>query len=364
MRKRIMYILGVFLTLVCVPMGVNASTVDISTGTDKIDIDWDPNVEVTKQDDVYYVKLTGDVAQDFIIKSGEDVVLDLNGHKFLNFTEACEALKVLEGGKLTIKDSVGTGVVTQKEASTYSAITNLGTLVIESGNFETTQNFYVVRNEGNLTINGGNFKSTSNTSLIGNIKYVNDEGVVVTKGTPVMTINNGIFTATSNAVKNGANCVVTIAGGTLTSTNAFALDNLADATVTGGTLTSVNNSAIRNQVNVAGAASNSLKVSGATLSSAEGKSNYSVYDEKLGKDVTDNYVVVTDEDGNQTVIEKVVEEKPNTDTTTNNGSANTTNTNVTNPKTGDINLLVILSLIGASVVGLRVISKKIALKIN
>ena len=364
MRKRIMYILGVFLTLVCVPMWVNASTVDISTGTDKVDIDWDPNVEVTKQDDVYYVKLTGDVAQDFIIKSGEDVVLDLNGHKFLNFTEACEALKVLEGGKLTIKDSVGTGVVTQKEASTYSAITNLGTLVIESGNFETTQNFYVVRNEGNLTINGGNFKSTSNTSLIGNIKYVNDEGVVVTKGTPVMTINNGTFTATSNAVKNGANCVVTIAGGDLTSTNAFALDNLADATVTGGTLTSVNNSAIRNQVNVAGAASNSLKVSGATLSSAEGKSNYSVYDEKLGKDVTDNYVVVTDEDGNQTVIEKVVEEKPNTDTTTNNGSANTTNTNVTNPKTGDINLLVILSLIGASVVGLRVISKKIALKIN
>ena len=56
-----------------------------------------------------------------------------------------------------------------------------------------------------------------------------------------------------------------------------------------------------------------------------------------------------------------MEEKPNTDTTTNNGS---TTTNVTNPETGDINLLVILSLVGASVVGLRVISKKIALKIN
>ena len=357
MRKRIMYILGVFLTLVCVPMGVNASTVDTSTGTDKVDIDLDPNVEVTKQDDVYYVKLTGDVNQDFIIKSGEDVVLDLNGYKFLNYTDACEALKVLEGGKLTIKDSVGTGVVTQKEASTYSAITNLGTLVIESGNFETTQSFYVVRNEGNLTINGGNFKSTStDTSLIGNIKFE-------TNGTPAMTINNGTFTAISNAVKNGANCVVTIAGGTLTSTNAFALDNLADATVTGGTLTSVNNSAIRNRVNVAGATSNSLKVSDATLSSAEGKSNYSVYDEKLGKDVTDNYVVVTDEDGNQTVIEKTVEEKPSTDTTTNNND-NTNTTNVNNPETGDINLLVILSLVGASVVGLRVISKKIALKIN
>ena len=38
--------------------------------------------------------------------------------------------------------------------------------------------------------------------------------------------------------------------------------------------------------------------------------------------------------------------------------------NVVNPKTGDINLLAILSLVGASVVGLRVISKKIALKIN
>ena len=73
--------------------------------------------------------------------------------------------------------------------------------------------------------------------------------------------------------------------------------------------------------------------------------------------------VVTDEDGNQTVIEKTVEEKPNTDTTTNNND-NTNTTNVTNPKTGDINLLVILSLVGASVVGLRVISKKIALKIN
>ena len=65
--------------------------------------------------------------------------------------------------------------------------------------------------------------------------------------------------------------------------------------------------------------------------------------------------------------EKIEETVPEVDKDNSNaGNATEQNKpeNVVNPKTGDINLLAILSLVGVSVVGLRVISKKIALKIN
>lgn len=311
MKKK--FILMVMLTIAVIisPLKVNASTVDES----KVDSDglvfigWDPNVEVKVEEGIYYVTLTGDVKQDLIINGDEEVVLDLNGHKFTNFTLSCEALKVLEGGKLTIIDSSGdnSGLVTHQENSTYSVITNLGTLIIKSGSFETTQSFYVIRNEGNMTIDGGTFNSTStDTSLIGNIKYELEDV------TPTMTINNGSFTAISNAIRNNVNSSVTINNGTFVSENAFALDNSATAIVTGGSLTSTNNSAIRNIVNNSNATETSLKVKNATLTSADGKDNYTIYDATLKKDVTDKYEITTDADGNQVVVEKEVEQ-PNTD---------------------------------------------------
>lgn len=107
---------------------------------------WYQDTTVQKKDDIYYVTMGADISTDLIIQKGEEVVLDLNGYTLENFTLGCEAIKVLAGGKLTIVDSSDekTGTVTQKENSTYSAITNQGTLVIQGGNFTTNQNFYML----------------------------------------------------------------------------------------------------------------------------------------------------------------------------------------------------------------------------
>ena len=297
------------------------------------------NVASENRDGIYYLTLTGDADEDLIVSAGETVVLDLNGHTMINFTDAVETIKVLEGGSLTIVDNSveGTGTISQKETSTYGPITNYGALIIESGNFTTPLDFYVVRNEGvNLTINGGNFTSSSTTtSLIGNIKY-NEESADL----PTITITGGTFEAPSNTVKNYENTSVTIEGGTFTSQSAFALDNSGTAVVTGGTLTSIENSAIRQQIN--GTEDSSLKITNATLNSAEDKTDYTIYDIAKGEDVTADYNVETDSEGNL-IVEELT---PVTDITDTNTPAEEVS-NEENPETSDgIALFLGLTVVG------------------
>lgn len=310
------------------------------------------NVTQEKQaDGSYKLTLTGDAEQDLIIRDGEVVTLDLNGHTLINFTDACEAIKVLSGGKLTITDSVGNGKVTQKSSSTYSTITNLGTLIIEGGSFETNLNFYVIRNEASLTISGGNFSSTSlNTSLIGNIQYEN------TSVTPTLTISDGTFSANQNTIRNNENSIVNISGGKFTSENAYALDNLGTATVTGGELTSVNNSAIRFQIDSTNKDASSLKITGATLTSKAGVSDLSIYDKAINENVTDDYDVTLDANGN-VVLKQITNEEETTTPTT------TTQKVEENPKTSD-NVLTSLILGSISLVGAFGCAMLIKKKIN
>ena len=298
------------------------------------------NIEVEEQDDgSYLLTLTDDAVQDLIIQRGEVATLDLNGHKLVNFTAACEAIKVEIGGTLTIIDSSnGNGVVTQIADSTYGAITNLGTLNIKSGTFKTDLSFYVVRNEGELNISGGNFVSTStDTSLVGNIVGENIGTV------PTMRISGGTFDAISNAVKNNDETVIYITGGEFTSQNAYALDNSGYASVTGGELTSVNNAAVRFQIDSTKENESSLKINGATLNSKEGVSDLSIYDKALSKNVTDDYNTTIDENGNVILKEK----KEDVTTTT---VATTTQKAEENPKTSD-NVLTFLILGIASLAG-------------
>lgn len=336
--KRLKSILGVMvLSMMLFVTGVNAATVDESKAPGKVFIGWDPNVEVEVREDVFYVTLTGDIKQDLIIEDGEVVVLDLAGNKFENFTLATEAIKVEKGGELTIIDSVGTGVVTHQEGSTYGPITNLGTLTIEGGNYEINDSFYVVRNEGTATIKGGTFTSTStDTSLIGNIRYV-DESV-----TPVLTIEDGTFTAVSNTVKNNPNSEITINGGTFTSENAFALDNNGVAVVNGGELTSTNNSAIRTTIN--SDSETSLKVANtAVLSSSTDKADYAIYDATKAADVTEDYDVTLDENGNVVFTEKEEVETPT--------EPEPSEPEIENPSTSD-NVLTYMVIGGISIVGI------------
>ncbi len=296
------------------------------------------NVTSENRDGIYYLTLTGDADEDLIVSAGETVVLDLNGHTLVNYTDAVETIKVNEGGALTIVDnSAGkTGTVSQVETSTYGPITNYGTLIIESGNFTTPLDFYVVRNEGaNLTINGGNFTTGSTTtSLIGNIKY-NE----LSADLPTMTINGGTFEAVQDVIRNNENTAVTITGGTFTSQSAFALDNLGSATVTGGTFTSVENSAIRHQIDSTNPDFSSFNITNATLNSAADKGDYAIYDKAVNEDVTDDYNITTDADGNL-VLEELT---PVTDVTEETEEVS----NEENPETSDG----ILLFLGLTVVG-------------
>lgn len=296
------------------------------------------NVTSENREGTYYLTLTGDAVQDLIVSDGETVVLDLNGHTLVNYTDAVETIKVNEGGVLTIVDNSAeeTGTVSQVETSTYGPITNYGTLIIESGNFTTPLDFYVVRNEGaNLTINGGNFTTGSTTtSLIGNIKY-NE----LSADLPTMTINGGTFEAGSDVIRNNENTAVTITGGTFTSQSAFALDNLGSATVTGGTFTSVENSAIRHQIDSTNPDFSSFNITNATLNSAADKGDYAIYDKAVNEDVTDDYNITTDADGNL-VLEELT---PVTDVTDETEEVS----NEENPETSDG----ILLFLGLTIVG-------------
>mgnify|MGYP005760760841 FL=1 len=357
--------------LFCGMVNVNAATVDseqadargqVYVGTPGT------NVEVTKEEDgTFNVKLTGNAVQDIIIYEGEDVTLDLNGYTLTNFTPECEAIKVLYGGKLTIMDSSeeGTGTVTQAATSKFSAITNQGTMIIESGNFITTLSQYVVRNENNLTINGGTFTNeSSDTSLIGNI--VNMDKSVPEDVKPTMLINEGSYTANSNTVINNENCVVEIAGGTFTSENAYALDNWSEATVSGGKLTSINNSAIR-YGDRGQSESVSLTITGGTIVSYETADDIKIVDENAVLDVRGNLSItggsftsdvseylpsdlelVDDGNGNLVVAEKEVQEEETVPT----------ETPVENPDTSDINLVFIISLIVLATAGLTYTLRK------
>ena len=64
-----------------------------------------------------------------------DFTLDLNG-KTLSSTTAYEIIRIHRGGKLTVKDSVGTGVITCADSDKNSnAILHCGELVVEGGTF-------------------------------------------------------------------------------------------------------------------------------------------------------------------------------------------------------------------------------------
>ena len=350
--------------LFCGIVNVNAATVDSEKADERgqfyVGSDG-TNVEVTKEEDgTFNVKLTGNAIQDIIIYDGEEVVLDLNGFTLTNFTDVCEAIKVLYGGKLTIIDSseAGTGTVTQKATSTFSGITNQGTLIIESGNFTTSLSQYILRNENDLTFNGGVFTNTSsNTSAVGNI--VNLDSSVPEDVTPTMAIHEGTFEAVSNAVKNNENSKVEIIGGTFTSENAYALDNWADATVSGGSLTSLNNSAIR-YGDSGNTTSASLIITGGKITSSELAEDITIDDENAVIDLKANLEItggtftsdiseylptdkelVEDENGNLVVVEKE-EETP----------ATPVENPEENPDTSDINVVFFASLCLLGLAGL------------
>ena len=222
--------------------------------------------------DVYLVQLTGEADEDFIVRSTDKVILDLNGKKLTNYSTGCATIVIENGGELTIKDSKGGGEITQKEGTngvetivnhgnltiesgkitniTKSAnlavvkndtngtvvvkggtitganecLQNMGTATISGGTIAGTGNFYSVRNEGTMTVSGdASITGTSNTtSVVGNIKNAGTKD-------PELTINSGKISGNNTGVINHNGTTVIKAG----DINSVAADG-GTITITGG----------------------------------------------------------------------------------------------------------------------------------
>ena len=170
--------------------------------------------------------------QDIIVKSGENIIFDLNGKKLTNYTAGCEVIKVEQGGSLTIKDSSGKNAeVSLGEGSTYCVISNRGTLTIEGGKYTTNlDNNGVVENFGTLNIKGGEFSLTSTSS---------NHSTIFNEKDSILNITGGTFTTKSDhsVISNKGN--LTMTGGSVsasrTSSTNYLVDNMGILKIGGET---------------------------------------------------------------------------------------------------------------------------------
>lgn len=146
-----------------------------------------------------------------------DMTIDLNGHKISHTTYAFSI-----SGKLTVKDSVGTGSI----ESPYPVYINGGEMVLESGTVNGAS-YAIYNSGGTFTMNGGTVKGTG-------------YGVALVKS-GTATINDGEI-KTSYMALSGNNTIgdmnVYMNGGTVTSTGspAIYMPSQVDLNISGGTV--------------------------------------------------------------------------------------------------------------------------------
>ncbi len=182
------------------------------------------------------VKLCDDITCDVVVAEGVVVTIDLNGHTLTNSSSHT----IVNNGTLTIKDSVGTGVVTVGTDNKGALQNNVGgVVVLEGGTLtrvdESGNTWYVIKNEGTLTINGGSVVNTDTTSSnIANGWYNSSD---VNGNVATLTINGGTISGGLNSLKNDEGGVCTINGGTFDNTTQHAVMNWNIMTINGGTFT-------------------------------------------------------------------------------------------------------------------------------
>ncbi len=184
------------------------------------------------------------------------VTLDLAGHKLVNGS-ANNTITVSDGGKLTVMDSVGGGIVDNVTHATAAIFVNVGgEAILNGGTFERSEeagtdkdtnggnSCYTILNHGKLTINSGvtvkngDGKATGRySSMISNGFYTASENT--TKADVVLTINGGTFVGGLYNVKNDDYGVLTINGGTFVASSGLCnILNWNDLTVKGGQFSS------------------------------------------------------------------------------------------------------------------------------
>ena len=202
-------------------------------------------------------RLTGDVTADVVVNQNVEATIDLVGHKLTNVKDHT----ILNKGKLTVKDSSGSGVVdnlTHGKGSLVnepgaSAVLNGGTFTRSKEAGSSSQNdggnsWYTIKNYGSMSIYEGATVTTGNN----NLESVGKFSSLVANGwqnpndlsahpkasgqtEAVLHIYGGNFSGGINTVKNDDYSLLQIENGYFANYTQAAFQNHGKATVNNGT---------------------------------------------------------------------------------------------------------------------------------
>ena len=185
------------------------------------------------------VKLVANTAEDIKIPDDKDITLDLGNSKLTN--KSGDTITVEKGGKLSISDSVGTGVV-DNTSHGKGAIVNSGEVTLNGGTFKRSaekgtyspygnggNSWYTIANYGTMEINTG--VTVENAG--GYSSMIRNGGDATADCN--LTIRGGNFAGGINTVKNDSFGVLTINGGNFSNTAQYVIMNWNKAEITAGT---------------------------------------------------------------------------------------------------------------------------------
>ena len=220
------------------PVEAPAETKVAKVGNDKYDtLQAAVNATTTENSTVTLLK---DVTEDITIPTGVTAMLDLSG-KTLTNKAGKHTITVENGGKLSISDSVGTGVV-DNTSHGKGAIVNSGEVTLNGGTFKRSaekgtyspygnggNSWYTIANYGTMEINTG--VTVENAG--GYSSMIRNGGDATADCN--LTIRGGNFAGGINTVKNDSFGVLTINGGNFSNTAQYVIMNWNKAEITAGT---------------------------------------------------------------------------------------------------------------------------------
>lgn len=190
------------------------------------------------------LKLTSNRTESIVVKSGDNITIDLNGYNITTTNE--DSIKVELGATLNLKgkgtiEAIGTdvtpiynnGTIIMSDATllkdeskgTYYAILNHGTMTIKSGTVR------MVNYKTSSLIANGYYDYTNTADKVGKTAYIDGVG----NPAPKLIIENGTFDGGRNTVKNDDAATLTINGGTYKNNVQVTVFNVNIATINGGT---------------------------------------------------------------------------------------------------------------------------------
>ena len=228
---------------------------------------------IDKAKDGDTIVLKDNVTESVTIAAGKTITIDLNGKTLTNRS----GHTIVNNGTLTIKDSVGTGVV-DNVTHGKAALVNNGTATITGGtitrsketgvDFNTSggNSYYVIDNHGSMTIEGDTKVEANGwfSSLIRNVGTASANAE--------LTINGGSFYNGANNVKNDEYGILVINGGTFVNEKYVTIMNWNVATINGGTFNSEAYNTVTNGYWENESSVGDFTINGGTFNSANGSS--------------------------------------------------------------------------------------------